>query len=117
MQFLYAEGDIFHFMDAKTYEQMAIGEETVGDVAGYMLENQTVHVLVAEERPIGVELPNFVEIRVKHTEPGVRGDTATGAVKPAILATGAVVYVPLFVIQGDILKIDTRTGAYVERVY
>ena len=117
MQFLYSEGDLFHFMDAETYEQMAIGEDIVGDVAGFMLENQTVYVLVAEERPIGVELPNFVEIRVKHTEPGVRGDTATGAVKPAILATGAVVSVPLFVIQGDILKIDTRTGAYVERVY
>ena len=76
----------------------------------------TVYVLIAEERPIGAELPNFVEIPVKHTEPGVKGDTATGAVKPATLETGAVVAVPLFVNQGDVLKIDTRTCSYVERV-
>ncbi len=116
MQFLYAEGDIFHLMDAETYEQIGVQRALIGVAADLLQENEKTFVLVAEERPIGVELPNFVEIEVKHTEPGVKGDTATGAVKPATLATGAVVSVPLFVNQGDTLKIDTRTCSYVERV-
>ena len=115
-QFLYAEGEQFHFMDAETYDQSVISLAMVGEGASLLKENETVSVLVAEEKAIGVELPNFVEIEVTQTDPGVRGDTATGAVKPATLATGAVVSVPLFVNQGDVLKIDTRTGDYVERV-
>ncbi len=115
-QFLYAEGTDYHFMDAETFEQSVITEGMVGSGANLLKENETVSVLVAEERAIGVELPNFVEIEVTQTDPGVRGDTATGSVKPATLATGAVVHVPLFVNQGDVLKIDTRTGDYVERV-
>ncbi|MEE2658081.1 MAG: elongation factor P [Candidatus Latescibacterota bacterium] len=116
MQFLYSEGDTFHFMDAETYDQIAVDLALVGDSANLLRENATADVLMVEERAIGIELPNFVEIAVTFTEPGVKGDTATGAVKPATLETGTVVSVPLFVNQGDILKIDTRTGAYVERV-
>jgi len=116
MQYLYAEGDIYHFMDAETYEQLGIPAGTVGEAAHFLKENETAYVLIALEKPIGVELPKFVELAVVHTEPGVKGDTATGAVKPATLETGAVVNVPLFVNQGDVLKIDTRTGDYVERV-
>jgi elongation factor P len=115
-QFLYAEGEDYHFMDSESFEQSIIAEAMVGDGANLLKENETVSVLVAEERAIGVELPNFVEIEVTQTDPGVRGDTATGSVKPATLATGAVVSVPLFVNQGEVLKIDTRTGGYVERV-
>ena len=115
-QFLYAEGEDYHFMDSESFEQSIISRAMVGDGANLLKENETVSVLVAEERAIGVELPNFVEIEVTQTDPGVRGDTATGSVKPAMLATGAVVSVPLFVNQGDVLKIDTRTGGYVERV-
>ncbi|HJP31153.1 MAG: elongation factor P [Candidatus Latescibacteria bacterium] len=116
MQFLYAEGDTYHLMDSETYEQIGVQKDMIGEAADLLQENETTFVLVAEERPIGVELPNFVEIKVRHTDPGVKGDTATGAVKPATLETGAVVSVPLFVNQGDVLKIDTRTCSYVERV-
>jgi elongation factor P len=117
MQFLYSEGDTFHLMDSETFEQIGVDRAMIGEAAaGLLQENENTFVLVAEERPIGVELPNFVEIEVKHTEPGVKGDTATGAVKPATLVTGAIVSVPLFVNQGDVLKIDTRSNSYVERV-
>jgi elongation factor P len=116
MQFLYREGDTYHFMDSETYDQTAISRAVIGDGADLLLENGNAFVLVTDGRTIGVELPNFVELKVTHTEPGVRGDTATGATKPATLETGAVVSVPLFVNEGDALRIDTRTGEYVERV-
>ena len=116
MQFLYAEGDEFHVMDKESYEQIVVSRGLIGEAAGLLQESATVYVLIAEDRPIGLELPNFVELKVTFTEPGVKGDTATGAVKPATVETGAVVSVPLFVNQGDVLKIDTRTCAYVERV-
>ena len=116
MQFLYAEGDTHHLMDSETFEQIGVNRSLIGNASDLLQENENVFVLVAEERPIGVELPNFVQIKVQHTDPGVKGDTATGAVKPATLETGAVVSVPLFVNQGDILKVDTRTCSYVERV-
>ncbi|HCL30577.1 MAG TPA: elongation factor P [Candidatus Latescibacteria bacterium] len=116
MQFLYSEGETFHLMDSETFEQIGVERSLIGEAADLLQENEKTFVLVAEERTIGVELPNFVEIKVKHTEPGVKGDTATGAVKPATLETGAIVSVPLFVNQGDTLKIDTRTNSYVERV-
>lgn len=115
MQFLYAEVDTFHLMDSETFEQIGVDRSLIGGVADLLQENETVFVLVAEDDPIAVELPNFVQIKVRHTDPGVKGDTATGAVKPATLETGAVVSVPLFVNQGDTLKIDTRTCSYVER--
>lgn len=116
MQFLYSEGDTHHFMDLETYEQMAVGGDVVGNAADLLLENANGFVLVAEGTCIGIELPNFVELKVVRTDPGIRGDTATGAVKPATLETGATVSVPLFVNEGDALKIDTRTREYVERV-
>jgi len=116
MQFLYADGDAFHLMDSESFEQISVDRSMIGPSADLLQENEKIHVMVAEERAIGVELPNFVQIEVRHTEPGVKGDTATGAVKPATLVTGAIVNVPLFVNQGDTLKIDTRTYSYVERV-
>ncbi len=116
MQFLYRDGELFHFMDLDTYEQMSVPGELVGEQASLLKENETAYVLIALEKPIGVELPNFVQLRVARTEPGLRGDTATGAVKPAVLETGHQVQVPLFINEGDVLKIDTRTGNYVERV-
>ena len=116
MQFLYSENDFFHFMDSETYEQGQLSIETVGDTAQFLIENETVYVSMVENTPITIELPNFVELTVTHTEPGIRGDTAQGSTKPATLETGAVVSVPLFVNQGEKLKIDTRNGEYVERV-
>ena len=117
MQYLYAEApDQYHFMDSQTYEQTPISKAMIGDATDFLLENEMAFVLVTDDKPIGVELPNFVQLTVVSTEPGVKGDTATNAVKPATLETGAVVSVPLFVNQGDKLKIDPRTGQYVERV-
>ena len=115
MQYLYSEGDTYHFMDVETYEQLDISREIAGKTTELLKENETTFVLIAQGRPIGVDLPNFVNLKIVHTEPGVRGDTATGGVKPATLETGAVVMVLLFINQGEVLKIDTRTGEYVER--
>ena len=115
MQYLYAEGDLFHFMDLDNFEQSPVAREVIGNAAGLLKESENAFLLIAREEVIGVDLPNFVYLEVTHTEPGVKGDTATGAVKPATLETGYVVQVPLFVNQGDKLKIDTRTGDYVER--
>ena len=116
MQYLYSETDLYYFMDLDTYEQMVIASGVVGQAANLLKESENAYVLIAREAAIGVDLPNFVLLEVTHTEPGVKGDTATGATKPATLETGYQVQVPLFVNQGDKLKIDTRTGEYVERV-
>ena len=116
MQYLYQEGSKYWFMDTTTYEQIFVPEEVLGDTKGFLSDNLEVKVLFFEERPIGVEVPTFVELQVVQCEPGVKGDTATGATKPATLSTGHVVNVPLFVEEGDWLKIDTRSGEYVERV-
>ena len=116
MQYLYSEGDTYYFMDLDTYEQTPVERDVIGDGAGLLKESENAYLLVAREEVIGVDLPNFVTLAVTHTEPGIKGDTATGAVKSATLETGYVVQVPLFVNQGDTLKIDTRTGDYVERV-
>ena len=116
MQYLYSDGDLYHFMDMETYEQLGIASDILGEGANLLKENESAFLLMAENKPITAELPNFVNLEITHTEPGMKGDTATGAVKPATLETGAVVMVPLFVNQGDTLKIDTRTGEYVERV-
>jgi len=115
MQFLY-KGDFFTFMDNESYEQFELNEDTVGDVMKYLKENEVCDVLIAEGLAIGVELPIFVQLLVTETDPGVRGDTASGGSKPALLETGASVQVPLFVEKGTTLKIDTRTNTYVERV-
>jgi elongation factor P len=116
MQFLYESDGEFHFMDSETYEQLFLTQENLGDIRNYLQENINVTVLFHNGKPIGVEVPIFVELTVTSTEPGVRGDTAAGATKPATLDTGMTVQVPLFVNEGDVLKIDTRTGKYIERV-
>lgn len=115
MQFLYADGDQYHFMNTSTYDQVSIAKDNLGDAPNYLLEQMEVAVLFHNGRPLSVELPNFVVLEITHADPGVKGNTATGASKPATLETGAVVYVPLFVEQGDKVRVDTRTGEYVER--
>ena len=114
MQFLYRD-DLFHFMNLETYEQIALSRVQVGEAADYLKDNMEVEVVYINGQPSAVELPTFAELRVVKTDPGVRGDTASGGSKPATLETGAVVSVPLFINEGDLLKIDTRTGAYIER--
>ncbi|MBC7082199.1 MAG: elongation factor P [Firmicutes bacterium] len=116
MQYLYSSGDENYFMDTSTYEQLVLSNETLGDAKKYLKENMVIGVQMYEGSPIGVELPNFVELAVVDTDPGLRGDTATGGSKPATLETGAVVQVPLFVNIGDVIRVDTRTGQYLERV-
>lgn len=116
MQALYTDGESWHFMDETTYDQIAIRLEDLGDTAQWLKDNITVGVLLYNDRPIDVELPNFVELEITECEPGVRGDTAQGATKPATLSTGAVVQVPLFVEEGEVIKVDTRTGEYSSRV-
>lgn len=115
MQVLYSDGESWHFMDNKTYEQLAIRVEDLGDVANFIQENVEVGVLLYNGRPIDVTLPNFVELRITECEPGLKGDTAQGGSKPATLETGAIVQVPLFVEEGEIIKVDTRTGEYNSR--
>jgi elongation factor P len=103
-------------MDMETYEQLPLGTDAIGDSLKFVKENMTVKVLSYKGNVFGIEPPTFVELEVTHTEPGFRGDTATGATKPAVVETGASVKVPLFVNQGDVIRIDTRTGDYLERV-
>jgi len=116
MQYLYAEGDRYCFMDNETYEQIYLTADQLGDSKGFLQDNLNLKVLYYRGQPIAVELPTFVELAVSHTEPGFKGDTATGGTKPATLETGAVIQVPLFIEIGDRLKVDTRTGTYVERL-
>jgi elongation factor P len=116
MQYLYRSGEQIFFMDTSNYEQMTISEETIGTDVQYLAENGEADVLFHEDQIIGVELPIFVELRVKQTEPGVRGDTASGGSKPATLESGAVVQVPFFIDIDDVVRVDTRKGIYVERV-
>jgi elongation factor P len=114
--YLYAEGDFYYFMDSTTYEQVPLSRAQIADVLSFMKEGNTVNVLRYEDSVIGVELPLTVDLEVTLSEPGVRGDTVSGVTKPATLETGATVQVPLFVNQGDRIRVDTRTGNYVERV-
>ena len=116
MQYLYNSGDEYYVMDNETYEQYALTKDQIGDGIKYLKENMNVTVLFYQDKIFGVELPNFVELVVVDTEPGIKGDTASGGSKPAKLETGLVVQVPLFVNVGDTLRIDTRTGEYLERV-
>jgi elongation factor P len=115
MQYLYADGADFVFMDNQTYDQMHVPAEAVGDAKDYLLENMTAVVAVHEGTPLYVELPASVELTITYTEPGVQGDRSTGGTKPATLETGATVQVPLFVTQGEKVKVDTRDGRYLGR--
>ncbi len=116
MTFLYKEGEDFVFMDQSSYEQFPVPGPSVGDDWRWLKDNMTAAVLFWNGKVIGMTLPNFVELRVTHSEPGVKGDTSGGASKPATLETGAVLNVPLFINEGDLLRIDTRSGEYCERV-
>ena len=116
MQYLYSDGDLYYFMDQETYEQIPINAEILSDNFKFVKENTDVKVLSYKGNVFGVEPPFFAELEVTDTEPGFKGDTATGAQKPATLETGATVRVPLFVNVGDVIRIDTRTGEYMERV-
>ena len=116
MQYLYSDGDLYNFMDVETYEQIALNSDAIGDALKFVKENEMCKVCSHNGNVFAVEPPLFVELEVTDTEPGFKGDTATGANKPATVETGALVYVPLFVNQGDKIKIDTRTGEYLSRV-
>ena len=115
MQYLYADGDMYYFMDTETYEQIALSSEQIGDSLKFVKENEECRICSYKGSVFSVEPPLFVELEVTDTEPGFKGNTATGASKPAIVETGAQVAVPLFVNQGDRIKIDTRTGEYLSR--
>ncbi|WP_338832808.1 Elongation factor P [Moorella humiferrea] len=115
MQYLYNDGENYNFMDTETYEQLSLPKVQLDDAVKYLKDNMNIYVLLYQGETIGIELPNFVELKVVETEPGIKGDTATGGSKNAVLETGAVIQVPLFIEAGDVVRIDTRTGAYIER--
>jgi len=115
VQYLYSDGDLFHFMNTETYDQIALSRDQMGDAINYLRENATCEVLTYGDEAIGMELPAAVELMVAETDPWVRGDTAQGATKPARHETGISVRVPLFISTGDMVKVDTRTGEYLER--
>ena len=116
MQYLYEDSGLYYFMDVESYEQIPLNKEQLGDALMFVKENMNVKILSYKGNVFGVEPPTFVELEITETEPGFKGDTATGATKPAVVETGATVYVPLFVNQNDVIKIDTRTGEYLSRV-
>lgn len=116
MQYLYSDGEFWHFMVADTFEQYAADEKAVGDAKQWLTEQDVCQVTLWNNQPLAVAAPNFVELEIIETDPGVRGDTASGGVKPAKLSTGAVVRVPLFVESGEVIKVDTRSCEYVSRV-
>jgi elongation factor P len=115
LQYLYDDGHLYHFMDTDTYEQPVVPAEGIGEAAQYLKDGMTIDVLFYQGEALDIELPVTVDLEVTATEPGVKGDTATGATKGATLETGLVVQVPLFVEQGDVVRVDTRTGAYLTR--
>ena len=116
MQYLYADGDLFNFMDVETFDQFSLTADQIGDSLKFVKENEMVKMLSHNGQVFAIEPPLFVELEITETEPGFKGDTSTGATKPATVETGALVYVPLFVEIGDVIKIDTRTGEYLSRV-
>ncbi|MFC1543991.1 elongation factor P [Gemmatimonadota bacterium] len=116
MQYLYESNDLYYFMDNETYEQHPLSRQLVDEAIGFLKENETIKVVWHGERPLWVELPQYVELAVARTDPGVRGDTATGGSKPATLETGTIVQVPLFINEGDVVRVDTSTGEYLTRV-
>jgi elongation factor P len=115
MQYLYNDGELYYFMDTETFEQIPLNASTIGDSLKFVKENMVVKILSHKGNVFGIEPPTFVELEVTETEPGFKGDTATGATKPATVETGATIKVPLFINKGDIIRIDTRTGEYLER--
>lgn len=115
VQYLYNDGENYNFMDNETYEQFSLNKDQLDDAVKFLKDNMNIFVLTYQNETIGVELPNSVELTVVETEPGIKGDTATGGTKNAVLETGAVIQVPLFIEVGDVLRIDTRSGAYIER--
>lgn len=116
MQYLYASGDEYVFMNTETYDQISLSKDQMGEALKYLKENMNITVLQYNEEVLGVDVPNFVELTIAETEPGIKGDTASGASKVATLETGAVIKVPLFINVGEMVRIDTRTGLYMERV-
>jgi len=116
MQYLYAEGDHHYFMDTETFEQIPLSASQLGDTKKFLKENTVVKILKYREEPLTVEVPTFVELVVAQTDPGFKGDTASGGSKPATLETGAVVRVPFHINTGDVIRVDTRTSEYIERV-
>ncbi|HEB90352.1 MAG TPA: elongation factor P [Deltaproteobacteria bacterium] len=116
MQYLYHDGENLVFMDQQTYDQIPISPEVIGEQIEFMLENMNVEVLFWKGKPVNVQLPNYIEARVVKSDPGIKGDTSSGASKPATLETGATINVPLFIKEGDVVRVDTRTGEYSERV-
>jgi elongation factor P len=116
MEFLYGEGDEYCFMNTSTYEQVTMNREQVGDARNFLTNNIVVNVVFFDDRPIDITVPIFVELKVQECEPGIKGDTASGATKPVTLETGHVIQVPLFIEEGEVLRLDTRTGEYVSRV-
>ncbi len=115
-QYLYTDGELYHFMDVETFDQFALSEDQVGDSLKFVKENDMVKMCAHHGQVFAIEPPLFVELQITDTEPGFKGDTATGATKPAVVETGATVYVPLFVEQGERIQIDTRTGEYMKRL-
>ncbi|HBQ63361.1 MAG TPA: elongation factor P [Clostridiales bacterium] len=115
MQYLYSDGDLYFFMDVESYEQLPVNKDKVGDSLKFVKEEMVCKILSFKGNVFGIEPPTFVELKITETEPGYKGDTATNVTKPATVETGAVVKVPLFVNQGDVIRIDTRTGEYLER--
>ena len=115
MQYLYNEGDLYYFMDNETYDQLPLNRDVLGDAFKFVKENTDVKILSCKGNVFGVEPPFFVELQVTATEPGIKGDTATNATKPATLETGAEIRVPLFINEGDMIRVDTRVGEYMER--
>ncbi len=116
MQYSYNDGDLYYFMDNETFDMMPLGPDQLGDALKFVTENMNVTVLSYKGNVFGIEPPTFVELTVTETEPGFKGDTSTGATKPAVLETGAQINVPLFIDQGEKIRVDTRTGEYMERV-
>lgn len=115
-QYLYRDGNNLFFMDLETYEQIPVDIELIGNAINFLTENQEVQLAFVDGNPISVELPPHTNLRIIQTEPGVRGDTATNVLKPAVLESGATIQVPIFVSEGDLIRVDTRTGEYIERV-
>ncbi len=116
VQYLYREDDLFHFMDSDSFEQIAMNSEKLGDAVDYLKDSMELDLMMFQGEPLSLELPNSVELQIVETDPGFRGDTAAGGTKPAKLETGKVVQVPLFVEEGERIRVDTRTGQYLERV-
>lgn len=116
VQYLYSSEGQYYFMEVNTFEQLFLREDQLGDSKNYLKENMVLHILYFNDNPIGIDLPLSVELAIQKTDPGLRGDTASGGSKPAVLETGAIVKVPLYLNEGEVIKVDTRTGEFIERV-